>query len=133
MLDGDHPGLVAAIEEHRDRSFAQGADRRARLVGLRVGGDLQNLGQAGIFVAAECGVEQVIGHYRRIVRVVADSRQRAYGKFAGFLDAQVDAIRNNAGHGRRSAESGNGILPCCSRRRATSSSTVTGSVSSSAE
>ena len=87
-----HADIVAAVVERRDRGLVQDAHRAARQREAAVLGDVEELGEAGIFVAAQRRVDHVIGDDARLLGFVADAGERPLAQGAGLLDAQVDAV-----------------------------------------
>ena len=51
-------------------------------------GDVQDLGEAGILVAAQRRVDHMVGDDARILGVVADAAQRALAERARFVDVR---------------------------------------------
>src|SRR4029077_9773561 len=65
-------------------------------------GDVEDLGKAGVLIAAERRVDHMVGNDARFVRRVADPAERALGNLARLGNAQADA-RGHRGVRRRSA------------------------------
>ena len=61
-------------------------------------GDIQQLGQTGIFVTADRGVEHVVGEDAGLLGVVADPTHGVLGQRAGLGDAQVNAVGGRGRH-----------------------------------
>ena len=92
VMHGEHAGLIAAVEQCRHWRLVQRAHRRDWLLLLRAVGDLQNLRQARVFVAAQCSVEHVIGEDRCVRFVVADAEEGAHRQGACFGHRQTHAL-----------------------------------------
>ena len=93
VIHDQHADIVAAIQHDRDCGLADHADRLARALEAAVLGDVQELCQPRIFVAAEGRVDDVVGDDARLLGVVADAAQRAFAMLARLGDAQMHAAR----------------------------------------
>ena len=92
MVHDQHPDIVAAVVERRDLGLAKDLHRVARPVEAPVLGDVEELREPRILVAAQRRVDYVVGNDPGFLRVVADPAQRAFGMLARLCDAQMDAI-----------------------------------------
>ena len=92
MVHRHHADIVAAVVKCRDGGLVEDAHRPARLPEAAMLGDVEDLGETGIFIAAQRGVDDVIDDNAGLLGVIADAAQRALAERAGLLDAEMDAI-----------------------------------------
>src|SRR5262249_39066456 len=64
------------------------AARQPEVSALR---DIENFGQAGIFVAAQCRINDMVSDDARVIVRVADTLQRRLCQSASFSNAEADA------------------------------------------
>jgi hypothetical protein len=92
MVHRHHADIVAAVVERRDLGLAQHPHRPARQRKAAMLGDVEELGEAGIFVAAQRRVDDMVGDDARFLGVVADAAHRLLAQCAGLRNAQMHAI-----------------------------------------
>ena len=92
VVHRQHADIVAAVEQGRHLGLAQDGHRPARTLEAAMLGNIEDLRQPRIFVAAECRIDDVVGDDARLLRIIADAAQRALGMLARRGDAQTNAI-----------------------------------------
>jgi hypothetical protein len=92
MVHRHHADIVATVVKRRDGGLVQDAHRAARQREAVVLGDVEKLGEAGIFIAAQGGVDHVIADDPRLLRVISDAAQGALAKRPGVVDAEMNSI-----------------------------------------
>jgi len=101
VVHPQHAALVAAVVEHRDARFLDDAQRAAGKLEAGIVGDVEQLGQPGILVAAQGRVDRVVGEDAGLLGVVPDPTHGALGQLAGVGDAQVNPFRSVGPHAKR--------------------------------
>ena len=99
VVHAQHAALVAAVEQHRHARFLDDAHRAAPIL-ARVVGDVEQLRQARVLVAAQGRVDHVVGEDTSLLGLVADSAHGALGQRPGLGDAQMDAFGGIGRHAR---------------------------------
>jgi len=102
VVHPQHAALVAAVEEHRHARLAQHAHRAALSLEARMVGDVQELRQPGVLVAAESRVDHVVGEDPGLLGLVPDAAHGALGERPRLGDAQVDTLRVDGSTSRTS-------------------------------
>ena len=90
VIEREHADIVPAVEGQGHAGLAHhlhGPARRPEMLVLR---DVQDLGQARIFVTAQRRIDHVVGDDARLIVRVSDAAQRAFGEIACVRDAQAD-------------------------------------------
>ncbi len=72
VIHPQHAALVATVEEHRHARLLEHAHRVARGLEARVVGDVEQLRQAGVLVAAQRRVDHVVGEDPGLLGLVPD-------------------------------------------------------------
>src|SRR5882724_4953746 len=107
VVHPQHAALVATVEEHRHARLSERAHRAAPSLEAGVVGDVEQLRQAGVLVAAQGRVDHVVGEDPGLLGLVPDPAHGPLGQRAGLGDAQVDTV---GGIGVRGRRGGLGIL-----------------------
>jgi len=76
-MNGVDADVVAAVQERGDRGLVDGAYRLARLARAWMLRDRQYACEPERGVAAELGIDEMVGDDTRLVRAVADALRRA--------------------------------------------------------
>jgi hypothetical protein len=82
-----HPDIVAAIEGERDLSLAQRLHGSPRLLEVSAVRNVEDLGEAGIFIAAQRRIDDVIADDARLIVAISDAAQCALGQVTRLRDA----------------------------------------------
>ena len=90
VKERQHADIVAAVEGERDVGLAQHLHGPARQLEVLALGDVEDLGQARIFIAAQRRIDDVVGDDARLIVAIADAAQRAFRQIARVGDAQTD-------------------------------------------
>ena len=80
IIQRQHADIVAAVEGDRDVGLAQHLHGPARLLEMRGIRNVEDLGEARIFISAQSGIDDVIGDDARLAGVIADAAQRALAR-----------------------------------------------------
>ena len=96
MIHCQHADVIAAVVEYRHLGLAQYPYRAARLLEAPVFGDVEKLREPGILVAAQRGVDRVIGHNVGFLGVVTDAAHCALGMVTRLRDSQANPIRRHS-------------------------------------
>ena len=58
-------------------------------------GDVEDLGEPGILIPAQRGIDHMVGDDASLFGIVADAAQRPVAEGAGLIDAEMDAVRGH--------------------------------------
>ena len=94
---GEHAVRIAAVQARGDRRLVQRFDRPPRLAHPLALGEVEELRQAGVFIAAKRSVDDVIGDDARLLRVEAEPAERGLRKRTRFVDAERNAVLRGVG------------------------------------
>jgi hypothetical protein len=86
-----HPDIVAAVKGDRDVGLAQHLHGSARQLEVFAVHNVEDLGEARIFIAAQRGIDNMIGDDARLIVIKSDAVQRTLRQIAGVHDAQMDS------------------------------------------
>ena len=92
-IEHEHADFVPAIQCERHAGLAEHFQRPARQFEVLAVRDIEYLGETGIFVAAQCGVDHMVRDDACLLATIANAAKRRFGEFSCVHDAQVDTAR----------------------------------------